>query len=136
MLPEEQASNSRYFYELASAKFGWSLDKVTKVQAFHFKGGQGAKTGTGGHLPGNKVVGKIAEVRELEPGSPAINPSRFNDLVTNLRIPKPRLLTDSGCMCKTMIPLAIGLINGFPSREQEDVIIGILCSQPQRPGDI
>ena len=82
MLPEEQANNSRYFYELASAKFGWSLDKVKKVQAFHFKAGQGAKTGTGGHLPGNKVTGKIAEVRELEPGTPAISPSRFDDLVT------------------------------------------------------
>ena len=52
MLPEEQAENSRYFYELASARFGWSFDHLAKVQAFHFKGGQGAKTGTGGHLPG------------------------------------------------------------------------------------
>ncbi len=82
MLPEEQASNSRYFYELASGKFGWNIDKVKKVQAFHFKGGQGAKTGTGGHLPGNKVVGKIAKVRELTPGTSAISPSRFDDLVT------------------------------------------------------
>ena len=90
MLPEEQASNSRYFYELASAKFGWSLDKVKKVQAFHFKAGQGAKTGTGGHLPGNKVTGKIAEVRELEPGTPAISPSRFDDLVTPADFKTPR----------------------------------------------
>lgn len=82
MLPEEQAANSRYFYELASARFGWSLDKVKRVQAFHFKGGQGAKTGTGGHLPGSKVVGKIAEVRELDPGTPAISPSTFADLNT------------------------------------------------------
>ncbi len=82
MLPEEQAANSRYFYELASAKFGWSLDKVKNVQAFHFKGGQGAKTGTGGHLPGEKVRGKIAEVRGLEPGRPAISPPRFADLAT------------------------------------------------------
>ena len=52
MLPEEQAANSRYFYELASARFGFSWDKVKTTQAFHFKGGQGAKTGTGGHLPG------------------------------------------------------------------------------------
>ena len=80
MLPEEQANNSRYFYELASAKFGWSLDKVKQVQAFHFKGGQGAKTGTGGHLPGKKVLGKIAEVRNLEPGTSAISPARFPDL--------------------------------------------------------
>jgi glutamate synthase domain-containing protein 2/nitrite reductase/ring-hydroxylating ferredoxin subunit len=77
MLPEEQAANSRYFYELASARFGFSWDKVQKSQAFHFKGGQGAKTGTGGHLPGEKVKGKIAEVRELAEGEAAISPARF-----------------------------------------------------------
>lgn len=81
MLPEEQAENSRYFYELASARFGWSLEHVAKVQAFHFKGGQGAKTGTGGHLPGDKVQGKISEVRGLEPGQAAISPATFADLV-------------------------------------------------------
>ena len=80
MLPEEQEANQRYFYELASAKFGYTLDKVAKCQAFHFKGGQGAKTGTGGHLPGNKVVGKIAEVRGLEEGQAAVSPPRFPDL--------------------------------------------------------
>ena len=79
MLPEEQAANSKYFYELASARFGFSWEKVHKTQAFHFKGGQGAKTGTGGHLPGEKVKGKIAEVRELPPGEAAISPARFPD---------------------------------------------------------
>ena len=82
MLPEEQAENSRYFYELASAQFGWSLDHVEKVQAFHFKGGQGAKTGTGGHLPGDKVQGKIADVRGLTPGEAAISPATFPNLAT------------------------------------------------------
>ncbi len=77
MLPDEQASNSRYFYELASARFGFSWDKVQKTQAFHFKGGQGAKTGTGGHLPGEKVKGRIAEVRGLDEGQDAISPARF-----------------------------------------------------------
>lgn len=80
MLPEEQAANSRYFYELASGRFGWSLERVAKCQAFHFKGGQGAKTGTGGHLPGEKVQGKIAEVRGLKAGTPAISPATFPDL--------------------------------------------------------
>ncbi|MEM8786650.1 MAG: glutamate synthase-related protein [Pseudomonadota bacterium] len=77
MLPEEQQANSRYFYELASGRFGFSWDKLDRVQAFHFKGGQGAKTGTGGHLPGNKVNGKIAEVRGLDEGQAAISPARF-----------------------------------------------------------
>jgi glutamate synthase domain-containing protein 2 len=79
MLPAEQSNNSKYFYEFASAKFGFSWDKLEKVQAFHFKGGQGAKTGTGGHLPGNKVNGEIAEVRGLEAGQSAISPATFTD---------------------------------------------------------
>ncbi len=82
MLPEEQAANSRYFYELASAKFGYSENLLPTVQAFHFKGGQGAKTGTGGHLPATKVVGKIAEVRGLPEKTPAISPPTFEDLKT------------------------------------------------------
>ena len=65
---------------LASGRFGWSLDKVAKCQAFHFKAGQGAKTGTGGHLPGHKVTEKIAAVRGLQPGEAAISPPRFADL--------------------------------------------------------
>jgi glutamate synthase domain-containing protein 2 len=79
MLPEEKGRNSRYFYELASARFGYSMEKVQKCQAFHFKCGQGAKTGTGGHLPGDKVRGKIAEVRGLREGEAAISPPRFPD---------------------------------------------------------
>ncbi len=82
MLEDEQASNSRYFYELASAQFGFEWEKMKKVQAFHFKGGQGAKTGTGGHLPGDKVKGEIAKVRGLKEGESAISPSTFKDLKT------------------------------------------------------
>lgn len=82
MLPEEQAANSRYFYELASAMFGYEESLLTKVQAFHFKGGQGAKTGTGGHLPASKVTAKIASVRNLPEGTDAISPATFRDLKT------------------------------------------------------
>ena len=82
MLPEEQQANSRYFYELASAKFGYEESLLKNVQAFHFKGGQAAKTGTGGHLPGAKVTEKIAAVRKLPAGQSAISPPAFCDLET------------------------------------------------------
>ncbi|MFT5833458.1 MAG: glutamate synthase domain-containing protein 2 [Cognaticolwellia sp.] len=82
MLEEEQQANSKYFYEYASAKFGFDWEKLKRVQAFHFKGGQGAKTGTGGHLSGNKVIGKIAKVRNLKEGTPAVSPPTFDDLNT------------------------------------------------------
>jgi glutamate synthase domain-containing protein 2 len=80
MLPEEQAANSRYFYEYASAGFGYKEELLKNVQAFHFKGGQGAKTGTGGHLPGSKNVGKISEIRGVTEGKPAVSPATFPNL--------------------------------------------------------
>ena len=70
MLPDEQAENSHYLCELASGRFGFGCNKLAKVQAFHFKGGQGAKAGIGGHLPGLKVKGKIAEVPGLDRNQP------------------------------------------------------------------
>ena len=82
MLAEEQGANSRYLYELASAQFGWDISLVERVQAFHFKGGQGAKTGTGGHLPAAKVTEKIALVRGLQVGEDAISPATFEKLKT------------------------------------------------------
>ncbi len=80
MLPEEQEANTRYFYEYASAGFGYKEALLHKVQAFHFKGGQGAKTGTGGHLPGNKNRGKISQVRGIPAGESAISPPTFKGL--------------------------------------------------------
>ncbi len=82
MLAEEQAVNQRYFYEFASGRFGFDWEKVKKCQAFHFKGGQGAKTGVGGHLPGSKVTGKIAETRGLAVGQDAISPARFPEFTS------------------------------------------------------
>ncbi len=82
MLPEEQEANSRYFYEYASAGFGYDEKLLQKVQAFHFKGGQGAKTGTGGHLPGSKNIGKISQVRGIAEGQPAVSPPTFTNLST------------------------------------------------------
>ena len=82
MLPEEQEANGRYLYELASAGFGYEDALMNRVQAFHFKGGQGAKTGTGGHLPGAKVTAKIAAVRGLAVGEAAVSPPTFTDLET------------------------------------------------------
>lgn len=82
MLPEEQAENCRYLYELASAKFGYSEQQLSKIQAFHFKAGQAAKTGTGGHLPGSKNTHRISEVRGIAAGEPAVSPPAFTDLNT------------------------------------------------------
>jgi methylamine---glutamate N-methyltransferase subunit C len=82
MMPEEREANPRYLYELASAQFGYDESLLGKIAALHFKGGQAAKTGTGGHLPGRKVTEEIARVRGLKAGQDAISPPAFKDLVT------------------------------------------------------
>lgn len=79
-MDEERQANSRYLLELASAMFGWREELLDEVRAFHFKGGQAAKTGTGGHLPGRKVTDKIAETRGIEKGKDAVSPATFRDL--------------------------------------------------------
>jgi len=82
MLHEEQHENSRYFYEYASGEFGYKEELLKNVQAFHFKGGQGAKTGIGGHLPANKNIGKISEIRGIKEGQTSISPATFKNLHT------------------------------------------------------
>jgi glutamate synthase domain-containing protein 2/nitrite reductase/ring-hydroxylating ferredoxin subunit len=82
VLEEEHVESTRYLYELASGRFGFSWDLVETVQAVHFKAGQAAKTGIGGHLPSTKVTPKIAEARDVPLGQPVISPSRFPDWTT------------------------------------------------------
>jgi glutamate synthase domain-containing protein 2/CDGSH-type Zn-finger protein len=82
MLPAEQAANHRYLYELAPAMFGYREEHLNRVQAFHFKAGQAAKTGTGGHLPGAKVSESIARVRGIPEGEPSCSPASFGQMRT------------------------------------------------------
>lgn len=77
-MDEEREANSRYLLELASAKFGWRWELLDEVRAFHFKGGQAAKTGIGGHLPGSKVTDRIAQTRGIEAGEDAVSPATFD----------------------------------------------------------
>lgn len=60
----------------------WRPRLAEKVQALHVKGGQEDKGGTDGHLSGEKVQGRIAEVRGPEPGQAPISPARVTDLHT------------------------------------------------------
>jgi len=83
-LKEERHENTKYFLEIASAKFGYNEDifKDKHIRAVHWKGGQAAKTGTGGHLPAKKVTAKIAETRGIPEGEDAISPATFTDMST------------------------------------------------------
>ncbi|EDM77684.1 glutamate synthase domain protein [Plesiocystis pacifica SIR-1] len=86
ILKDEKAQSSRYLYQLGTGEFGYETmageerPRWHGAQAFHFKGGQGAKTGTGGHLPGAKVSPMIAKTRGKEKGKDIISPPTFETM--------------------------------------------------------
>lgn len=88
ILAEEIAQSRHYMYELGSGEFGFEATEQYPrplwhgAQAFHFKGGQAAKTGTGGHLPAEKVTGRIARTRGRPTGQAIISPPTFTTLKT------------------------------------------------------
>ena len=82
LLPEEPDINPRILFEYGTGGFGYGEALLTRIGAFHFKAGQAAKAGIGGHLPAHKVTEEIARVRGLKPGEDAISPPTFPDLRT------------------------------------------------------
>ncbi|ABA90179.1 ferredoxin-dependent glutamate synthase [Syntrophotalea carbinolica DSM 2380] len=66
--------------QLASGRFGVHMDLLNSADILEIKVGQGAKPGEGGHLPGFKVTGKIAEARNAAPGVTLISPSNNHDI--------------------------------------------------------
>ncbi|MEA5114921.1 MAG: glutamate synthase-related protein [Geobacteraceae bacterium] len=85
--------------QIASGRFGVTMDYLNSVDFLEIKVGQGAKPGEGGHLPGFKVTEKIAAARHSTPGVTLISPSNNHDIysiedlaqiVEELRTANPR----------------------------------------------
>ncbi|HEY8463230.1 MAG TPA: glutamate synthase-related protein [Bacillota bacterium] len=78
--------------QVASGRFGVHKDYLEAGAAIEIKMGQGAKPGIGGHLPGEKIVGDISQVRMIPEGSDAISPAPHHDIYS---IEDLRQLVDS-----------------------------------------
>jgi len=66
--------------QIASGRFGVSMELLNSCDFLEIKVGQGAKPGEGGHLPGFKVTAKIAAARHATPGVSLISPSNNHDI--------------------------------------------------------
>jgi len=66
--------------QIASGRFGVSMEFLNSASFLEIKVGQGAKPGEGGHLPGFKVTEKIAAARHATPGVSLISPSNNHDI--------------------------------------------------------
>ena len=82
ILDEELAAAHRFLFEYVPNQYSVTDDYLGRVDAIEIKIGQSAKPGMGGHLPGGKVTGEIAQVRGRPEGQDIISPSRFGDIRT------------------------------------------------------
>ncbi|WP_459210859.1 glutamate synthase large subunit [Aquimarina rhabdastrellae] len=66
--------------QVASGRFGVSSHYLANAEEIQIKMAQGAKPGEGGHLPGEKVLPWIAEVRNSTPYVGLISPPPHHDI--------------------------------------------------------
>ena len=72
-------ANSRV-KQIASARFGVTIDYLNNCNEIEIKIAQGAKPGEGGQLPGFKVTKEIAKLRHSTPGVTLISPPPHHDI--------------------------------------------------------
>ena len=66
--------------QVASGRFGVTINYLTNSDEIQIKMAQGAKPGEGGQLPGHKVDKNIARVRHSTPGVGLISPPPHHDI--------------------------------------------------------
>lgn len=66
--------------QVASGRFGVTIDYLTNADELQIKVSQGAKPGEGGELPGTKVDELIARLRHSTPGVGLISPPPHHDI--------------------------------------------------------
>ena len=66
--------------QVASGRFGVTINYLTNCDELQIKMAQGAKPGEGGQLPGHKVNDWIAKVRHSTPGVGLISPPPHHDI--------------------------------------------------------
>jgi len=66
--------------QIASARFGVTIEYLAHAKELQIKMAQGAKPGEGGQLPGHKVTEEIARMRHSTPGVTLISPPPHHDI--------------------------------------------------------
>tara|TARA_B100000886_G_scaffold100005_1_gene66393 strand:- start:118 stop:3429 length:3312 start_codon:yes stop_codon:yes gene_type:complete len=79
ILSNGDSANSRV-KQIASARFGVTVDYLNNANEIEIKIAQGAKPGEGGQLPGFKVTDEIARLRHSTPGVTLISPPPHHDI--------------------------------------------------------
>jgi len=121
------SSNSK-IKQIASARFGVTIEYLNNCSEIEIKIAQGAKPGEGGQLPGFKVSKEIARLRHSTPGVTLISPPPHHDiysiedlaqLIYDLKQSNPRARIGVKLVAST----GIGTIAAGVAKAKADVIL-------------
>tara|TARA_S200000501_G_scaffold372355_1_gene417211 strand:- start:2728 stop:7224 length:4497 start_codon:yes stop_codon:yes gene_type:complete len=127
ILPNGDSANSRV-KQIASARFGVTVDYLNNANEIEIKMAQGAKPGEGGQLPGFKVTSEIARLRHSTPGVTLISPPPHHDiysiedlaqLIYDLKQINPRARVGVKLVAST----GIGTIAAGVAKAKADIIL-------------
>ena len=114
--------------QVASGRFGVTLEYLASADEIQIKIAQGAKPGEGGQLPGHKVDAAIAKTRHATPGVALISPPPHHDiysiedlaqLVYDLKNANPRARVS----VKLVAQAGIGTVAAGVAKAKADTIL-------------
>ncbi len=121
-------ANSR-IKQIASGRFGVDAEYLNNAVELEIKMAQGAKPGEGGQLPGFKVDGLIAKLRNTDPGVTLISPPPHHDiysiedlaqLIFDLKMVNPRARV---CVKLVAITGVGGIAVGAAKAQADSILI-------------
>ncbi|MFV1979765.1 MAG: glutamate synthase-related protein, partial [Rhodothermia bacterium] len=114
--------------QVASGRFGVTIDYLTSADEIQIKMAQGAKPGEGGQLPGSKVLPWIAETRNSTPYVGLISPPPHHDiysiedlaqLIFDLKNANP----EARVSVKLVSEVGVGTISAGVAKAKADVVL-------------
>ncbi|MDR6967099.1 glutamate synthase (ferredoxin) [Flavobacterium arsenatis] len=114
--------------QVASGRFGVSINYLTSAKEIQIKMAQGAKPGEGGQLPGEKVVPWIAETRNSTPYVGLISPPPHHDIysiedLSQLIFDLKNANREARINVKLVSEVGIGTIAAGVAKAKADVIL-------------
>ncbi len=114
--------------QVASARFGVTINYLTNADEIQIKMAQGAKPGEGGQLPGHKVDKYIGQLRHATPGVTLISPPPHHDiysiedlaqLISDLKNANPR----ARISVKLVAEVGVGTVAAGVSKAHADHVL-------------
>jgi glutamate synthase (ferredoxin) len=114
--------------QVASGRFGVSINYLTNAKEIQIKMAQGAKPGEGGQLPGEKVYSWIAEVRNSTPYVGLISPPPHHDIysiedLSQLIFDLKNANREARINVKLVSEVGVGTIAAGVAKAKADVIL-------------